>query len=119
MNAGKPGLVVLYRWRLHPGMEADFIDAWSFITQRLLERGSFGSRLHRGPEDTWYGYAQWPNEAARQAAFGESLETDAVRRMRAAIAQGFPEVCLEPVADFLILPPSDGYGKGSVDDECA
>ena len=24
-----PGLVVMYRWRLHPGMEASFVESWS------------------------------------------------------------------------------------------
>jgi len=40
---------VLYRWRLHEGAEEAFVAAWSRISERLLaERGSLGSRLHRG-----------------------------------------------------------------------
>ena len=28
--------------------------------------GSLGSRLHRGSDGIWYGYAQWPSEETRQ-----------------------------------------------------
>lgn len=42
-----PGFAVLYRWRIHPEQEREFIAAWSRISERLLtERGSLGSRLH-------------------------------------------------------------------------
>lgn len=105
MSDSGPGLVVLYRWRLHPGSEASFIDAWSRITELLRERaGSLGSRLHRGSDGIWYGYAQWPNEEIRQLAFAHALDPAAAAQMRAAIAESFPEVLLAPVADFLILP---------------
>ena len=99
-----PGFVVLYRWRLHPGMEASFIDAWSTITERLRAAGSLGSRLHRGPDDLWYGYAQWPSDGARRAAFAASPPSEEGERMRAAIAESLPEIVLESVADYLVLP---------------
>jgi hypothetical protein len=100
-----PGLVVLYRWRLHAGQETSFIDAWSRITVLLRSRcGSLGSRLHRGSDGLWYGYAQWPSEAARQIAFAQSIDPAASAQMRSAIAESLPEVLLEPVADFLLLP---------------
>jgi heme-degrading monooxygenase HmoA len=43
-----PGFAVLYRWRLHPGLEESFIEAWSRVSEGLQKRGSLGSRLHRG-----------------------------------------------------------------------
>jgi hypothetical protein len=100
------GLVALYRWRLHAGHEEAFSRAWSNVTAALRQRGSLGSRLHRGPEGIWYGYAQWPDEATRQAAFAEEDAALAGDRaaMRAAIAERLPELLLEPVADFLVLP---------------
>lgn len=61
LNTKGPGLVVLYRWRLHPNMESSFIAAWSRVSDLLrAERGSLGSRLHRGSDGLWYSYAQWP-----------------------------------------------------------
>jgi hypothetical protein len=105
MPKSGPGLVVLYRWRLHPGREASFVDAWSRVTGQLRdEGGSLGSRLHRGGDGLWYGYAQWPDDATRQRAFALSLDPAASAEMRAAIAESLPEVVLESVADYLILP---------------
>jgi hypothetical protein len=52
----------------------------------------------------WYGYAQWPDDETRQSAFSQSLDPDARAKMRSAIAESFPEIVLETVADFLILP---------------
>ena len=101
MTTAKNPFIVLYRWRLHPGREAGFIAAWSRLTERLKERGSLGSRLHRGPDGLFYGYAQWPSDEVRLAAFAENLDPDASEQMSAAIAERFPEIQLEPVVDYL------------------
>ena len=93
----------LYRWKLHADRESDFVAAWSEGTQALRELGSFGSRLHRGDDGWWYGYAQWPDAAARTRAFAQPGSDAVDERMRAAIAETLPEVALDPVADFLIL----------------
>lgn len=99
-----PGFVVLYRWRLHPGKEQQFIQAWSVVSDLLQQRGSLGSRLHRGPEDTWYSYAQWPSESAREQAFSlPSVDADAMAKMCEAIAESLPELVLEPVVDYMVL----------------
>ncbi|MEQ1518077.1 MAG: antibiotic biosynthesis monooxygenase [Usitatibacteraceae bacterium] len=110
MNRG-PGFAVLYRWRLHPGKEDAFIRAWASISDRLLKHhGSLGSRLHKGPDDVWYSYAQWPSSEARDLAFSSpSEDPEAAAEMRAAIAEEFREIVLQAVADFIVLPP-DGDG---------
>jgi heme-degrading monooxygenase HmoA len=99
-----PGFAVLYRWKLYPGREASFVEAWSRISELLRnERGSLGSRLHRGADGIWYSYAQWPSAAARERAFaGRPVDAQAADEMRGAIAETFPEILLEPVADFLV-----------------
>lgn len=100
-----PGFVVLYRWRLRPGREPSFIAAWSRMTERLRNGGgSLGSRLHRGSDGIWYGYAQWPAEETRRRAFAHPVDPAASADMKAAIAESLPEVVLEPVADYLVLP---------------
>ena len=105
MNRG-PGFAVLYRWKLHPGSEASFVEAWSRVSELLLtKRGSLGSRLHRGADGLWYSYAQWPSAEARTKAFSAgSVDPDASKEMRAAIAEELPEVVLESHADFMVLP---------------
>lgn len=96
-------LVVLYRWRLKPGSEDEFMQGWSRVTELLRSRGSLGSRLHRGPDGIWYGYAQWPSARVREDAFAPgSVDEAATARMRSAIAERFPEILLEPVVDYLV-----------------
>ena len=104
MNRRGPGFTVLYRWKLHPGSEASFIEAWSRISELLLaQRGSLGSRLHRGTDGLWYSYAQWPSAEARLQAFAAGpVDAEASRQMRAAIAEELPEVVLESLADFMV-----------------
>jgi hypothetical protein len=96
-----PVFIVLYRWKLKDGLEGSLVDAWSRISQLLRdERESLGSRLHRGADGVWYSYAQWPSAAARALAFASaSIDPHASNRMRAAVAEEFAEVVLEPVAD--------------------
>jgi len=106
MSSKGPGLTVLYRWRLHEGTEAAFANAWSRVSERLLsERGSLGSRLHRGPDGMWYSYAQWPSAQARDRAFALGpVDPEAARQMAECIAETLPELVLEPVSDFMVLP---------------
>lgn len=106
-----PGFVVLYRWRLHPGKESSFIEAWSRVSDLLrAERGSLGSRLHRGSDGLWYSYAQWPSAQARAEAFARGpIDVEASATMEQAIAERYPDVTLESMADFLV-PPAHARG---------
>jgi len=110
MPSKGPGFAVLYRWRLHPGTEESFIMAWSRISELLQsERGSLGSRLHRGADGLWYAYAQWPSAQTREEAFAQgSVDADAERQMREAVAERSPELVLESVSDYMVLPHRDG-----------
>ena len=106
MNHRGPGFAVLYRWKLHAGSEASFVEAWSRVSGLLLtQRGSLGSRLHRGADGLWYSYAQWPSAEARTKPFNAGpVNPEALKQMRAAIAEELPEVVLESHADFMVSP---------------
>ncbi|MEL6496984.1 MAG: antibiotic biosynthesis monooxygenase family protein [Planctomycetota bacterium] len=99
-----PGLCVIYRFRLKPGAEQQFVDGWKAVTLGLRDqRGGLGSRLHRGPDGIWYAYAQWPSAEARQRAFaGDPVDADASQSMRDAIEEHLPEIVLDPVVDLLV-----------------
>lgn len=103
MSNASAAFCAIYRWRLHPGSEQDFVEAWSRITQLLkAERGSLGSRLHRGPDDIWYSYTQWPSaEAKAEGLARPSVDPEAWQRMADCISERLPDLVLEPVADFL------------------
>ncbi|KRG39685.1 hypothetical protein ARC78_14515 [Stenotrophomonas pictorum JCM 9942] len=105
-----PGFAVLYRWRLHSGSESAFIEAWSKVSGLLRsERGSLGSRLHRGADGLWYSYAQWPSAEARDVAFAlGSVDPVASAQMAKAVSERFPEIVLDPVADFMLPMGADG-----------
>ena len=107
-NTGFP-FCAIYRWRLHPGSEESFVQAWSRITSLLLtERGSLGSRLHRGPDDVWYSYTQWPSAQAKAEGLAlPSVDAVAWKQLRDAISESLPELILEPIADFLAPLPAD------------
>ena len=52
-----------------------------------------------------YSYAQWPSAQAReQASARGSVDAEAGRQMAEAIIETLPEIVLESVADFRVLP---------------
>lgn len=95
--------IVLYRWRLHPGAEKMFVEGWTRLTELLRERGSLGSRLHRGSDGVWYSYAQWPSAQARKDIFALGpLDDAASAKMKSAVAESLPEIVLQSVADYVV-----------------
>jgi hypothetical protein len=98
-------LIVLYRWRIRDGMERQFIDAWSEVTAYIRANyDSLGSRLHRDRDEIYYGYAQWKSAEQRREAFAAMPDFEARRKMREAVEESFPEIVLENLSDYLILP---------------
>jgi hypothetical protein len=98
-------IVFLYRWRIRPGFERQFIDSWSEITAYYRENaGSLGSRLHKGSDGLWYGYAQWKSAEDRSTAFENRPAHSAREKMQEAIEESLEDILLEPAADYLILP---------------
>ena len=101
------GIAVLYRWRLHPGREETFREAWKTITLALhSERGSWGSRLHRAEDGTFWAYARWPDRETLMSSRGlPSVDVDASRTMQDCISESFDDVLLVPTDDALAEPP--------------
>jgi quinol monooxygenase YgiN len=62
-------LVVVYAFDVKPGKEAEFITAWTALTELFYTHaGSLGSSLHRETSERFIAYAQWPDESFRDAA---------------------------------------------------
>lgn len=98
--------IVLYRWRIKPECEDQFIEGWSDVTRFYAEKfDSLGSRLHRGDDGVWYAYAQWESAAHRENAFENIPDLPARDKMRESIAASFPPVELAIEADFLKARP--------------
>jgi len=94
---------ILYRWRLKPGTEEAFREAWKAMTETIkVQRGTGGSRLHRTDDGELLAYAVWPSREHWEAA-GKlpSTNPEAGARMRACIEQSLPITTLEVVDDLL------------------
>jgi len=88
---------VLYRWKLKPGRESEFEEAWTQGTRQIHQTcGSYGAVLHHDGEGIYWSYACWPDEAARQRCFTENdwFSQDCFKTMQACIAERFDEVSL-------------------------
>jgi heme-degrading monooxygenase HmoA len=98
---------VIYRWRLKPGTEDAFVQAWRRLTRAIRERrGGLGSRLHRGGDGLWVAYAQWPDRAAWEAAsLRDSADPEAAAIMADAVAERLEPIAVEAVADLLVRWP--------------
>lgn len=100
--------IVLYRWRVKPNFERQFVESWAEITAYYRENfDSLGSRLHLGDDGIYYGYAQWKSSEQREEAFISNADaevSEAGRNMREAIEESYPEIRLETVSDYLISP---------------
>lgn len=99
--------IILYRWRIKAHLEAQFVENWSARTALFRDKyNSSGSRLHCGDDGIWYAYAQWESEEQRNQAFvAESKKVPEAReQMQEAIEETLPEIRLEMVSDFIILP---------------
>jgi hypothetical protein len=103
------GFCVIYRARIRPGMEAQYIAAWSTLTSLIrAERGGLGSRLHKGTDGIWYAYAQWPSAQARSDAFAlPSVHPAAQADMADCVLEFLPEIPLDPIMDLLV--PVSGW----------
>jgi len=66
--------VAVYWWRVHPGKEDQFREAWRRGTLQITQiYGSFGSRLHQDRDGRFVGYAEWPDEATWRYAFDHKM----------------------------------------------
>lgn len=95
--------VAIYRWRIDPDGERDFVANWHRITRRGLAAGSGGSSLFRDAEGCWVAIARWESRQARDR-FLQSLTSDEIdaalsERARAAVLQRFPDQELDSVLD--------------------
>lgn len=69
--------VAVYAWRVKPGKEEQFREAWRRGTLAITRiYGSFGSRLHRAEDGRFIGYAEWPDEGTWRAAFDAKMVYD-------------------------------------------
>jgi len=111
MEKGRVGFAVVYRWRLKPGSEDLFKDAWAEVTRTIRhDHGGLGSRLHRAEDGTWLAYAQWPDRKTWEALQAlPAADTQASRTMGECVQERLSPLLLEPVADLLVSVADSGH----------
>jgi heme-degrading monooxygenase HmoA len=101
--------VAIYRWRLQPGLEQDFIANWQRITTLALAAGSGGSSLFKDSEGRWVAIARWASREARTSFFAqlarEGSDTVMRERARQAVLESFPDEELESAVDMWTSVP--------------
>lgn len=99
---------VIYRWRVIPGLAAQFEAAWAAGTAAISrEFGGLGSRLHKADEGIYIAYAQWPDKAAWEKAMETRMrhsDDEARRAYREAILEFETLAMGEVVSDLLDQP---------------
>ena len=83
--------VAIYRWRLHPEREQDFIVNWQRMTLLGLAAGSGGSSLFKDGSGQWVAIARWTSRDARERFFQSMEDDDAESGMRERAAQAIIE----------------------------
>jgi heme-degrading monooxygenase HmoA len=104
---------VIYRWKVKPGSEAKFIEAWEVRTREIREEfGTAGSRLHQADDGTWIAYAQWPSRQAWEAAQnGPPGDSEARRVMHQAVESSETLFRMDLVKD--LLGPGNPRGEST------
>lgn len=95
--------VVIYRWRIQPGREQDFIAQWRSITDRGHAAGSGGSSLFKDGSGVWVAIARWSSREARDDFFAQGNDADTTsgmaERARLAVIERLPTEELDGVVD--------------------
>lgn len=114
MSGRCSGFAVVYQWRAKPGMEAEFIDAWTRLTREMMRIGQArGSRLHRLDNGNFVAYAQWPDRGAWEKACAlDTLEPGLSQRMLDATEDVWPPMLLSTTSDLLL---AEGQAPGQAD----
>jgi len=109
--------VAIYRWRLHPELEQDFIANWHRITLLGVAAGSGGSSLFKDTEGCWVAIARWTSRAAREHFFqlmeGDDAEPGMRARAALAIIERLPPQELESVLDYWAPFPESNAASSS------
>jgi quinol monooxygenase YgiN len=96
---------VLYRFKLEPGAEETFRQAWRSATKAIREHyGTSGSRLHRAGDGYLVAYAVWPDRGTWEKAQSlPSVSPESGAAMRTCLAEPVTTTPLEVVDDLLVV----------------
>jgi len=99
-------IYILYEFTCAPNNVDEFIRCWTDATKLIHSNyGSLGSRLHRADDNTFIGYAAWPD----QETFEQSLRLPnaeveaALAKTRDVLIESKRLHIMRPVEDMLLV----------------
>ena len=93
-------IAIVYRWRIVPELNEQFVTAWTAITDLLKEQGALGSALFDADDGTVVAIARWPDRATRTASSARHADPVLYDRMIEAIAEDLGETILDERLNF-------------------
>ncbi|MDP9017834.1 MAG: antibiotic biosynthesis monooxygenase [Candidatus Eremiobacteraeota bacterium] len=91
---------VIYRWRIKPELEAEFLRVWHTRTRKIEEHcGSHGARLHKADDGTYVSIALWPSRETWEAPMRLPDDDEDDRVFRASIQERLPTQTMTVVDD--------------------
>ena len=92
---------VVYRWRVKPEKETDFCRVWRRRTEKIhAVSGSYGARLHRQPDGSYFSIALWPSRSLWESDIDLPDDAEDARLLRESILETLPVIMGEVVDDF-------------------
>ncbi len=102
--------VVVYWWRVKPGKEAQFREAWRRGTREIARiYGGLGSRLHREADGRFVAMAEWPDRETWQRAYDAKMIYDD-KEARAMFVDAIAEVPPDNAPAFMMEVTDDLLG---------
>lgn len=92
----------VYRWKIKPGREAEFEEAWSDVTRQIRAHcKSGGAELFKAPDGSFVSHARWPSPESRDTCFGDPswMQGNASQVMKDCTLERFPETSLTGLRD--------------------
>jgi len=95
----------VYHWRIVPERDAEFRLVWRIRTRKILAHcGSYGSRLWRGDDGTYFSIALWPSRRKWEAPTLLPDDVEDERKFRESVEEYLGTETMESVDDLWALP---------------
>lgn len=93
----------IYRWRVRPGQDQDFVRGWYLTSTTVRERfGAIGSRLHRTADGLYVSYGRWKAREDRDPYLVDlAVHPQGFKLMQGAIAEESPPIDMRIVGNLL------------------
>jgi len=91
---------VVYRWRIKPEKEATFCNVWRRRTEKIhAVCGSYGARLHRESDGSYFSIALWPSRALWESDVNLPDDAQDARLFRESILETLPVIAGDVIDD--------------------